>query len=155
MFYRLQRHHILFWAILLFVIFISLTSVLAAANHVPVTRLGDQSRGMVPSELAPPECNSIRAGLQAVIVCSGGSCNGSKNNELILGTPGNDVIDGKNGDDCIVGGDGNDMLYGDNDNDVLVGGPGFDTLDGGKRKKDTDICVDSAGSTFTDCEIVW
>lgn len=155
MFYRIKKHRVLFWAILLALIVISLTTVLAAANIVPATRLSDQSRGMVASDLAPPECNSIRAGLGSVIVCTGGSCSGSGANELILGSAGNDVIDGKNGDDCIVGGDGNDTLNGDNGNDVLVGGPGSDTLDGGKRKKDTDICVDSPGSTFIDCEIVW
>ena len=134
----------------------SVATALAAANIVPVTRLSDQSRGMVASDLAPPECDSIRSSLGAVIVCTGGSCSGSNGNELILGTAGDDVIDGKNGDDCIVGGDGNDTLNGDNDNDVLVGGPGSDTLDGGKRNKDIDICVDSPGSTtFIDCEIVW
>lgn len=145
----------LFLLILPVLIIMGITTALAAANIVPVTRLSDQSRGMVFSDLAPSECDSIRAGLETVIVCSGGNCNGSNGNDLILGTAGNDVIDGKNGNDCIVGGDGDDMLYGDNENDVLVGGPGSDILDGGKRSKDTDICVDSPGSTFIDCEIIW
>jgi Ca2+-binding RTX toxin-like protein len=141
--------------VLLVLFIMSVATALAAANIVPVTRLSDQSRGMFASDLAPPECNSIRAGLEAVVVCSGGNCDGSNANELILGTAGNDVIDGKNGDDCVVGGEGDDVLYGYNDNDVLVGGPGIDTMDGGKRNKDTDICVDSPGSTFIDCELVW
>lgn len=116
--------------------------MLAAANNIPVTFL------------APPECNSIKAGLGAVVVCSGGDCSGSNVNELILGIAGNDVIGGKNGDDCIVGGSGDDVLNGDNDNDVLVGGLGSDILDGGIRPKDTDACVDGPGTTFIDCEIV-
>jgi len=149
---RKLRNFVLF--VLLTLIMISIATALAAANSVPVTRLSDQSRGLSASDLAPPECNSIRAGLAAVIVCSGGNCSGSKGNELILGTAGNDVIDGKNGDDCIVGGAGDDMLHGGNDNDVLVGGSGNDTLDGGQRPKDTDMCIDSPGSTFVDCEIV-
>jgi Ca2+-binding RTX toxin-like protein len=130
-------------------------SALAAGNNVPVTRLMDQSRSVIASELAPPECNSIRNTLETVIVCTGGNCSGSNANELMLGTPGSDIIDGKNGDDCIVGGGRDDTLTGDNGNDILVGGSGNDTLDGGKRKKDTDICVDDAGSTnFIDCEII-
>lgn len=141
--------------ILLALILISTIAVLAASNNVPVTRLMDQSRGVIASELAPSECNSIRNTLETVIVCTGGNCSGSNANELMLGTPGSDVIDGKNGNDCIVGGGSDDTLTGDNGDDVLVGGPGNDTLDGGKRKKDTDICVDDTGSTnFVDCEII-
>jgi Ca2+-binding RTX toxin-like protein len=154
MFLRVKKLQMIILFVLLTLIMISVATALAAANNVPVTRLADQSRGLNASELAPPECNSIRAGLETVIVCMGGNCNGSKGNELILGTAGNDVIDGKNGNDCIVGGDGDDLIFGDNDNDVLVGGPGSDILDGGKRNKDTDICVDSPSSTFVDCEIV-
>ena len=141
--------------VLLSLIAMGVVSALAAGNNVPVTRLMDQSRSVIASELAPSECNSIRNTLERIIVCTGGICNGSNANELILGTPGSDVIDGKNGDDCIVGGGGDDTLAGNNGNDILVGGPGSDTLDGGKRNKDTDICVDDAGSTnFIDCEII-
>jgi len=90
-----------------------------------------------------------------IVVCTGGSCNGSNANELMLGTSGSEAIDGKNGDDCVVGGAGDDILSGDNGNDVLVGGPGSDSLDGGLRPKDTDICIDDSGSsTFIDCEVI-
>jgi Ca2+-binding RTX toxin-like protein len=133
----------------------SAITALAAANLVPVTRLMDQSSGIAISDLAPPACDSIRATLQTIIVCTGGNCSGSNANELILGSAGNVTIDGKNGDDCIVGGGEGDSLYGGNGNDVLVGGPGADTLDGGQRPKDTDICADDPGSTtFVDCEII-
>ena len=128
---------------------------LSAANTVPPSGLSDTSIQVPASELAPPECDSIRNTLENVVICSGGYCTGSNVNDLILGTPGDDIIDGKNGDDCIVGGDGNDAISGENGDDVLIGGPGSDTLDGGKRPKDTDICIDdSASSTFIDCEII-
>lgn len=145
----------------LLVIFLSLAVlfstfiVLTATNDVPPSGLSDTLIQVPASELAPPECDSIRSTLQTVLVCTGGYCTGSNANELILGTTGNDTINGKNGDDCIVGGDGNDTLYGDNGDDVLVGGPGTDTLDGGSRKKDIDTCVDDPGSTtFVDCEVI-
>ena len=136
-------------------IFITAIYAIAAGNTVPETRLTDQSSAVPASAIAPPECDSIRYSLEAVVVCTGGVCNGSNANELIFGTNGNDTINGKNGDDCIVGGDGGDIISGDNGNDVLVGGPGSDTLDGGMRPKDTDICVDDSGSTtFIDCEVI-
>ena len=126
-----------------------------AANTVPPSGLSDTSVQVPASELAPPECDSIRNSLQTVVVCTGEYCTGSNANGLILGTTGDDTIDGKNGDDCIVGGGGDDTLSGDNGNDILVGGPGYDTLDGGMRPKDTDICIDEADSTvFLDCEII-
>jgi len=144
-------------ALILLVLLIFITAVYtsAAGNTVPVTHLTDQSSAVPASAIAPPECDSVRYSLEAVVVCGGGVCNGSNANELIFGTTGNDTIDGKNGADCIIGGGGDDILSGDNGNDVLVGGPGTDTLDGGKHPKDTDICVDEPGSTtFIDCEVI-
>lgn len=141
--------------VLLTLILMSIVTALAASNIVPETYLMNQSSGVTASDLAPPECDSIRSGLQLIIECDQEFCSGSNANELMLGTSLNQTIDGKNGDDCIVGGGGNDTLYGNNGNDVLVGGPGSDTLDGGKRPKDIDICVDDSGSTtFIDCEII-
>ena len=141
----------LFLAVVLFSTFVALS----AANAVPQSGLSDSLQAVSISELAPPECASISNNLESIVVCTGGTCNGSNANELMLGTSGSDSIDGKNGDDCIVGGDGDDTLMGDNDNDILVGGPGVDTLDGGQRPKDTDICVDDSGSTtFVDCEVI-
>ena len=139
--------------LLLLVVLFSTFVALTAANTIPTSGLSDTFEQVPVSELAPPECDSIRNGLQTLLVCTGGYCTGSNANELILGTTGDDFINGKNGDDCIVGGDGDDTLSGDNGNDVLVGGLGTDTLDGGKRPKDTDVCRDDLGSTtFIDCE---
>jgi Ca2+-binding RTX toxin-like protein len=50
---------------------------------------------------------------------------------IIVGTPGDDVLIGGNGADCIFGLGGNDRLEGGNGADVLFGGPGDDVLIGG------------------------
>ena len=144
------------FVVLLTLILISAITVLAAANIVPETRLMDRSLSVTASDIAPPECNSIRNSLVSIVRCTSTNCSGASGNtnELILGTSGNDTIDGGNGDDCIVGGEGSDTLFGGHGNDVLVGGPGVDTLDGGSRNKDIDICIDDSGSTFIDCEII-
>ncbi len=143
----------LVFVVLVVLIFVSVAFAFAANNVVPVTRLTDQTRAVTASELAPTECDSIRSLLTIVIVCTGGSCNGSNASELIVGTTGIDDISGKNGNDCIIGGDGDDVLNGGNNDDVLVGAGGNDTLDGG-RKKDTDTCYGGAGAnTFIECDL--
>jgi len=64
-----------------------------------------------------------------------------KINNLVLGTPeddvlsggkGSDYISGDLGDDFIRGGAGADFLFGDEGNDILDGGTGRDTLYGGQ-----------------------
>lgn len=143
----------LIFVTLVLLIFVSAAFAYAANNVVPVTHLTDQTRAVTVSELAPTECDSIRNLLTTIVVCSGGSCNGSNASELILGTIGNDDISGRNGNDCIVGGGGDDILNGGNDDDVLVGAAGNDTLDGG-RKKDTDTCYGGAGAnTLMECDL--
>ena len=49
---------------------------------------------------------------------------------VISGTPGNDVLKGSQGDDQIHGGDGDDQLFGQDGKDTLSGGVGNDTLYG-------------------------
>lgn len=125
----------------------------AGSIAVPASRLDEQLFTITVSDLAPDECNSISSAITAIVVCSGGNCDGSNANELILGTTGDDTIDGKNGLDCIVGGDGNDQMNGGNDDDVLVGGNGDDGLDGGP-KKDNDICYGGSGANlFNECDL--
>ena len=157
MFMRANKVRTIALLVLLVLIMVSVATALAASNNVPATRLSDQNRAVIASELAPPECSSIRAALVSIVVCTSTICNGSpgNTNELILGTSGSDTINGGNGDDCIVGGEGADVIFGDHGNDVLIGGPGADTLDGGSRSKDTDICIDDSDSTtFIDCETI-
>ena len=108
-------------------------SAFSAANIVPPTRIGQQIQAVTANALKPAECSPLN--LTAIVICTGGICNGSNANELMLGTAGPDDIRGKNGDDCIVGGGGDDDITGDNGNDVCIGGPGNDTF----RKCETEI----------------
>jgi Ca2+-binding RTX toxin-like protein len=123
---------------LLFILFgvLVITSVgfaFAANIVVPTTRLTDQTRSVDPNTLKPAACSGIT--LNAIVICTGGNCNGSNADELILGTAGDDNIKAKNGDDCIVGGGGDDDISGDNGTNVCIGGPGNDTF----SKCDTEI----------------
>ena len=62
------------------------------------------------------------------------------------------TVNGGNDDDVIVGSQGNDTLNGDAGNDVLFGGIGNDTLNGGA---DTDFIDGGAGTdTATNGETV-
>jgi hypothetical protein len=48
---------------------------------------------------------------------------------LIAGTPGNDVLVGTDGDDVIAGRAGDDQIFGNGGNDFIHGGDGRDTID--------------------------
>lgn len=138
---------------LVILILSSLAFAFAGSIAVPASRLDEQLFTITVGDLTPAECDSISSTLTAIVVCSGGNCDGSNANELILGTAGDDIIDGKNGLDCIVGGDGNDKMSGGHDDDVLVGGNGDDDLNGGP-KKDTDVCYGGSGANlFNDCDL--
>jgi Ca2+-binding RTX toxin-like protein len=61
---------------------------------------------------------------------------GTKNNQMLVGTNKNDMITGfenslifgKAGNDCLVGGDGNNLLEGGPGNDVIIGGTGINVI---------------------------
>ena len=55
---------------------------------------------------------------------------GDGNNNLIIGSGGDDNLDGNDGDDCMVGVNGVDTLNGEKGNDVILGGAGDDKLNG-------------------------
>jgi Ca2+-binding RTX toxin-like protein len=59
-------------------------------------------------------------------------CQGTDGDDLIVGTPGPDVILGGGGRDRINGKSGNDVLCGEDGDDKLVGGAGNDALRGGE-----------------------
>ncbi|MGK7891827.1 MAG: Ig-like domain-containing protein, partial [Leptolyngbyaceae cyanobacterium] len=64
---------------------------------------------------------------------------GSKDNDVMRGTPGSDVLRGGKGNDLILGGKksdgfGRDELYGEAGNDILKGGGGADFLSGGNGR---------------------
>ena len=60
----------------------------------------------------------------------GQTINGGNGNNILTGTPGNDIINGGNGNDFLAGADGNDNISGGNGNDTLQGGRGNDNLRG-------------------------
>ncbi len=51
--------------------------------------------------------------------------------DVILGTPGDDVIDAGDGDDIVCGGGGDDVIVGGDGDDEIDGGTGDDTIAGG------------------------
>ncbi len=81
--------------------------------------------GGVPAECAGMVFDQVLVGTpddDVVVAGNGGA--------LIFGLGGDDTIYGGNGKDCLVGGDGNDTLVGGNGKDVLLGGESNDTLHG-------------------------
>jgi len=116
----------LVFVVLVVLIIVGVSFAFAANNIVPTTHLTDQSRAIDANTLKPAACSGLT--LNAIVVCTGGKCNGTNSDELIIGTDGYDNISGKNGDDCIIGGGGNDDIDGDNGTDVCIGGPGNDVF---------------------------
>jgi len=108
-------------------VFLSIGFAFAANIGVPTTHLTDQISAITANALKPAACSTLN--LTAVVVCTGGNCNGTNASELVLGTSGAETIRGKGGADCIVGGGGDDQLQGNGSNgDVCIGGPGNDTF---------------------------
>ena len=116
----------LFFVMLGSVVILGIVTAFAANVAVPVTRLTDQARAITANTLKPASCSAIT--LTSVVICTGGNCDGSNANELLLGTANAERIRGRGGTDCIVGGGGNDQLVGNGSNDVCIGGPGTDTF---------------------------
>lgn len=76
---------------------------------------------------------------------------GDAGNDLIVGSPGDDLLSGGLDDDFIFGAGGADTISGDEGNDTLFGGSALDEIDGGIGE---DTCSDvSSGATFISCEI--
>ena len=98
----------------------------AAAIAVPATRLTDQTSAITANAIKPNACSGMT--LTRVVVCTGGNCDGSNANELMIGTSAGERIRGRGGTDCILGGGGDDHLVGNGKSDVCLGGPGSDTV---------------------------
>ena len=105
---------------------VSLTSVLSAANSVPVTHAVRTSNTIGADTLKPTACASIT--LTALVTCSG-LFSGTNASELILGGSGSDTILASGGNDCVVAGGGVDVLNGGAGTDVCDSGPGLDVFD--------------------------
>lgn len=56
---------------------------------------------------------------------------GTKENDVLVGTSGDDVIKGRKGADVLYGGDGSDILKGGKGDDHLISGDGVDAMKGG------------------------
>jgi Ca2+-binding RTX toxin-like protein len=113
--------------VILLVILTTGTMFAFAANiAVPITRLTDQASAITANTLKPTTCAAIT--LTSIIVCTGGNCDGTGANELLLGTSSGERIRGRGGTDCILGGGGDDRLVGNAGIDVCIGGPGNDTF---------------------------
>ena len=111
------------------VLFLSGIVVLASANTVPDTKIDEQISPITAELLKVPDCSALT--LTTVVICpsSGGVCDGSDANELILGSPSDDHINAGKGDDCILGGGGDDRIRGNQGADVCIGGAGTDDID--------------------------
>jgi Ca2+-binding RTX toxin-like protein len=96
---------------------------LTAANSVPPTNVGSGQRPIGANDVKPAAC----AGLNLTRVVTGaGTVNGTGRDELLLGSPGIDLVRGRPGNDCLLGGGGLDILNGEQGSDVCIGGPGLD-----------------------------
>jgi len=85
---------------MILIIVASVVSAVAASNTVPSSRLSDTRSSIGVNNLKPAACGALN--LTSIIVCTGGNCNGTAADELILGYPGFEVINGGGGADCIV-----------------------------------------------------
>jgi len=114
--------------VLTILILVSTVFAFAANIVVPTTRLTNQSSPITANTLKPAACSAIT--LTAIVYCpaSGGVCNGTNGNDLIIGSSNIDTIQGKGGSDCIVGGGGDDDITGSQAKDVCIGGPGNDVF---------------------------
>ncbi len=74
----------------------------------------------------------------------------SQLDDVIVGTPGNDIIKGHSGFDLICGLAGNDWIWGDNDNDIILAGGGNDLVWGGNGNDEIDGGVGAYDRMFGD-----
>lgn len=82
-----------------------------------------------------------------VIVGLGGKDNiGSKDgDDLVCSNGGNDLVNTSTGEDKLKGGGGADVLHGVDDDDLILGGPGDDTLLDGRRTSKGDTVKGQGG----------
>jgi len=151
---RLKQRHLFIFLILL-VILISAGTALASANIVPETSIDEYNGPATTAEdLKPPECDPI---FVDEITAGSGTINGTKSNNLILGSSTDDTINASNAGskwltNCILGGAGNDVINGSKKDEIILGGPGDDIIDG---RKGYDICYGGGNDSFSNCEEIY
>jgi len=113
---------------LVLLILVSATLASTAGNTVPSSRLDEYINTINANLLKPPQCSAIT--LSTIVYCpaGGGNCDGTDDNELVIGSSAADDIRSGKGDDCILGGGGDDNIRGEQNSDVCVGGPGTDSF---------------------------
>jgi Ca2+-binding RTX toxin-like protein len=138
---------------LLFLGMISAGTALAGANFVPATHIGAYTGPTIgANDLKPDECASINLD---EITAGSGTINGTRSNNLILGSNIADTINSNNQGSkwltvCIMAGAGNDTINGSKKAEIILGGTGDDIIDGGGGY---DICYGGGGNdTFYNCE---
>jgi Ca2+-binding RTX toxin-like protein len=105
---------------------VSLTSVMTAANSVPVSHADEITNAIGVNDLKPASCASLTL---TNLVTGSGVFSGTDASELIIGGSGIDSILAGGGNDCVLAGGGADVLNGGAGTDVCDGGPGLDTFD--------------------------
>lgn len=85
-----------------------------------------------------------------VSIAVGKTQDGGNGNDILIGTPGDDVLFGGNGKDILTGGLGNDVLTGGNGDDTLFGGLGNDTLTGGNGSDLFKLALGNGTDLITD-----
>lgn len=78
-----------------------------------------------------------------IITCIGLICDGTDNDDIIIGSFLNEKISGLKGDDVIQGNNGDDIIYGGDGSDSIQGGEGIDNIFG----EDGDDFIYADGST--------
>jgi RTX calcium-binding nonapeptide repeat (4 copies) len=102
----------------------------------------------------------VASGTAWAFDCAAGSCWGTPQGDLMIGTAadqglhgrggddlirgkgGNDFLTGDAGDDAVLGGSGEDLVEGNRGGDLVVGGSGADRVEGGKG---SDALIDGLG----------
>ncbi|MDP2121537.1 MAG: VCBS domain-containing protein, partial [Hoeflea sp.] len=105
--------------------------------------LPDYLAGLIGSNNAN---NNLLVGTSGNDVMHGGistAANAANGNDILVGGAGDDTLYGGGGSDLLLGGVGNDILFGGTGDDILFGGAGDDILNGGLGR---DILVGGAGA---------
>ena len=111
--------------------FMMSTPALPAATQKPIGKISTISSGANLITCSPP------------IPPNTGPCNGTNQDDIIIGSVVQDTINGLDGNDRIQGNNLPDVIFGGNGNDIISGGEGTDTLFG---EDGNDILIGDSGT---------
>jgi Ca2+-binding RTX toxin-like protein len=92
-----------------------------ASVNVPASAIAQSTHALSVNEIAPPQCAGI---VLADIIIGSGTINGTRANDLIIGSSGSDTLKGNGGSDCMIGGSHGatrDTFQGGPANDICIG----------------------------------